>query len=134
MSLSKKQRSFVDRYLETLNAKQSALDVGYAESVAHNAAVIVLGSTSVRQEIENRLVAITEENALMFVQGARKAIRVLLEIIDDPEAPASAKVAACKEILDRGSHIARFGLEGEVGSAVSEAARKFDHILSRFKK
>jgi len=125
------QRSFVDHYLETFNARQSAISAGYADSVVRNATVDVLGSDQVKQEIENRLTALTEENARIFVKGSRKAISALIKIIDDPEASDGAKVSACKEILDRGAHFARLGLEG-VGGEASEAARTFDHILRRY--
>lgn len=48
--LDDRQKKFADRYIETGNAKQSALDAGYSESTAHQASKM-LRNPSIRAYI-----------------------------------------------------------------------------------
>ena len=134
MSLTKRQILFINHYLQTFNARESALQAGYSQTTADSATANILGSDAVKREIENRLAFVTEENARIFISAARKAIKVLLKILEDPKAAAGTKVAAAREILDRGAHIKRLGLDVGMEGEISEAARKFDHILTRFNR
>lgn len=65
--LDDRQKKFADRYIETGNAKQSALDAGYSESTAHQASKM-LRNPSIRayigqitKEFDNDKVADQEE-------------------------------------------------------------------------
>ena len=134
MSLTKRQLAFINHYLMTFNARESALLAGYKETTADNATKNILGSGVVKKEIENRLAFVTEENARIFISAARKAIKVLVDILENPNAAPGTKVTAAREILDRGMHIKRLGLDIGMEGEISEAARKFDHILTRFNR
>ena len=132
MSLTKRQLAFINHYLMTFNAKESALLAGYSPTSAKRASVDILSSDTVKREIENRLALVTEENARIFINATRKAIDVLIDILEDPDAAAGTKVAAAREILDRGAQIKRLGIDIGMEGEISEAARKFDHILTRY--
>lgn len=97
--LTKLQKRFIEEYLRTGNARQSAITAGYSEQTADNATLDILGSISVRQEIDRRQEMIRKAYVDKLVKGGEKAIKALLEVAENGK--HGARVAAAREILDR---------------------------------
>ncbi len=93
--LSLKQRKFIDKYLETGNATQSALNVYDTE---YNTARAIgsenLSKPAIYQEIQSRI----QEDS----KRARERMRELIESEDD----LRVSYLASKDVLDRAGHVA----------------------------
>ncbi len=59
--LNAKQKAFVDAYLRTRNATQSAITAGYSSASAHVNGPRLLENASVKAEIESRLSEVRKE-------------------------------------------------------------------------
>ena len=60
--LTAKQRNFIDHYLITFNALQSALEAGYAESTALKESYKMLANPKIREELDRRMKEINDAN------------------------------------------------------------------------
>ncbi len=79
-------------------ATEAALNAGYADTAegAERAAAFLLGSSRISR-------VITGEIKARFDTAAAAAFATLLEVCSNPKAPASARIAAATEILNRSS-------------------------------
>jgi phage terminase small subunit len=68
MTLTKKQRIFIDEYLKTWNGAGSARKAGYSERSVYEIAVALLANVNVRKEIDERL-ASSHMSANEVLQG-----------------------------------------------------------------
>ena len=96
------QREFVTNYIANgfKNAKGAALEAGAAPSTAKNAYENFLGSPVVKAEIDaiRQMLRAASRDRLLGV--ADKAVREIEAVLDDEEAPATAKVSAAKALLE----------------------------------
>jgi len=100
-TLTEKQKKFAAAYVLSGSARGAALEAGYADSVADNAYREVLGSDAVKETISKLQEEAKEETIKALAASSRRAVAVLVEIVENEKAPASARVRACVELLDR---------------------------------
>ena len=96
--LSPRQAAFVTEYLKSDNATQAAIRAGYGAANADVTAARLLKRRLVREAIEQ---AKTDLFAL-FRQEAYQSLRTLVALRDDPDTPASVRLRASQDLLDRG--------------------------------
>lgn len=113
--LSVKQQKFADKYIETGNATQSAIDAGYSKKTAAVIASENLTKPNIREYIDNRM----KEAASKRIMSAQEALELLTRIANGEEletkvvgTPFGAesvkvppdpktKIAAVRELLKR---------------------------------
>jgi hypothetical protein len=96
LDLTPKEARFLAGLLNGLTIKQSAIEAGISERSAFR----YLKNEDVQRylrDASNRVLAESERRLLL---GSSKAIDVLLEILDDPDASASVRLKASIAILD----------------------------------
>lgn len=101
--LTKLQKRFIEEYTRNgfRNAKGAALKAGYSDNTADEAWRAVLGSDTVREEIEKIKEEIRQRLRDCLVSEAEKSVEILVKIRDSKKSPAGVRVAAAKDILDR---------------------------------
>jgi len=116
MGLTEKQQKFIDEYMKTGNARQSALTAGYSESSADNASVRMLGSSAVKEEIKLRQNILREKYAHQLFMLGQKAVNTLLAVLKDDTAKNKDKIKTAQDILDRIGviHAKQLEITGEV--------------------
>jgi phage terminase small subunit len=60
--LNAKQKKFVDEYVRSRNATQSAINAGYSSATAHVQGPRLLGNVSVKAELDKRLAHVRDES------------------------------------------------------------------------
>ena len=86
MALSKKQRLFIDNYLQCWNATQAAKDAGYSERTAYSIGPENLNKPEIAEEVERRLAesAMSADEALDRLGNiARNSIEEFIDIDED---------------------------------------------------
>ena len=99
--LTTKQETFARAYVASGSARGAALEAGYSQSVADNATREVLGSTAVSKRVSELREETRKQVALSLAGAAQRAVRCLVEIVEDADSPATARVAAANSLLDR---------------------------------
>lgn len=115
MKLTPKQKKFVDEYIKTGNATQSAIEAGYSKKYANTNAPKLLQNTTLKQYIEkcmaeiasNRVMSYTEAVELLtsIARGEEKETVVVATPVSvekvEKEADLKTRISALKEILKR---------------------------------
>ena len=101
--LTKKQSLFVEHYLQSANAKESAERAGCAPSVAKNAYREILGSTAVQRAVAEGIVSLQQAAHKRLAIGVEKMLTTLEGIAEDPTVAAGIRVQAANSWLDRAS-------------------------------
>src|SRR3989304_6948210 len=83
MGLSRKQRVFVDAYLEIWNATEAARRAGYAEHTARQQGSRLLTNVDIAQELERRIEELTMSANEVLVRMAAQARADVGEFMDD---------------------------------------------------
>jgi len=98
--LSPRQARFVTEYLKSDNATQAAIAAGYGAANADVTAARLLQRRQVREALD------TAKGDLfaLFRQEAYANLKTLVAIRDDPEAPASVRLRAAQDLLDRAGY------------------------------
>lgn len=96
--LSPRQAAFVTEYLKSGNATQAAIRAGYGSANADVTAARLLKRRLVREAIEQA----KEDLFALFRQEAYQSLRTLITLRDDPDTPASVRLRASQDLLDRG--------------------------------
>ena len=97
MSLPLNHDDFATAYVANGgNATQAAITAGYSPTSARQQAYKLTRNATVQRLIRE------EQQRVIGGRLCSKALQVLEQIMDDPEAPVGARVDACKTILDRG--------------------------------
>jgi Terminase small subunit len=99
--LNDQQAAFVIHYLKTGKMKESAIAAGYSEKAASQRAYKLMKNPKILEAIRairQELVADIREK---FVQDAYQARKLLLEIMNDPEAPAGLRASIARDFLNR---------------------------------
>ena len=115
MRLNEKQRKFVDEYLRTGNAMQSAITAGYSDNYAKAQSSKLLENVGIKSYLTERRKEI-ESNRIMSAQQALELLTKIAKgeeketvIVSSPdgvyqskkEADLKTRIAAVKEILKR---------------------------------
>lgn len=100
MSLDARQKRFAKEYAESLNMYQSAINAGYSESYAKSSSYKLLDIVGMKDEIERIRAEEQDKVQKRFAIGASKAIKWMLEAIDDDEVPPTVKQTITKNLLD----------------------------------
>lgn len=103
-NLNERQLKFAERYVETGKKQQSAIDAGYAEAGAHVTASELLKNPKVQEAIQELREARQADMRNRFVTEAENAMKVMLEIMNDPEEKGQTRYNAAKDILDRAGY------------------------------
>ena len=99
-NVTPRQQQFVQEYLRTGNATQSAVAAGYGSANADVTAARLLK----RPLIQCALDAAKKDLHALFMAEAYDSLRTLVAIRDDPDAPASARLRAAQDLLDRAGY------------------------------
>ncbi|MEK4108132.1 terminase small subunit [Paenibacillus sp. FSL R10-2791] len=96
---------FVTEYLKNgNNATQAAISAGYSEKTAYSQGSRLLKSVEVQQYLNKTEQSLNRDLRQIFAEDAVEAYKVLKEIMLKPEAMDKDRIAAAKDILDRGGY------------------------------
>ncbi|MEK4185657.1 terminase small subunit [Paenibacillus sp. FSL L8-0494] len=96
---------FVTEYLKNgNNATQAAISAGYSEKTAYSQGSRLLKSVEVQQYLNKTEQNLNRDLRQIFAEDAVEAYKVLKEIMLKPEAMDKDRIAAAKDILDRGGY------------------------------
>lgn len=115
MSLTAKQRKFIDNYVESGNATQAAIDAGYSKKTARQVGTENLAKPYIKSEIDKRMkeiesekIAKADEVLQFYTSVLRAEIEETVAVgtpdgVDTVEVPPNikARLAAGKEIMKR---------------------------------
>ena len=104
MSIDARQKKFAREYAQSLNAYQSAIKAGYSESYAKSSSYKLLDIVGISQEIERIREEELDKVQKRFAIGATKAIKWMLESLEDDEVPPTVKSNVAKNLLDYAGH------------------------------
>ncbi|MEQ8510444.1 MAG: terminase small subunit [Rhodospirillaceae bacterium] len=93
-----KRDRFVQEYIATGNARQSAISAGVPEKSASVVAYKWLRNREITDVIRSGM-------DQMLRTMAPKALNVIAELIEDPKVPASIRLGACRDVLDRANYV-----------------------------
>lgn len=99
IELTKKERELVDDYLHTGDWLLSAINGGYPKTEAKALAKAASNSPAM-------LAAVYVEIGKRLVEGAAVGFKVVLDMAKDPDAHPKLRLAAAKELLKLGGHVA----------------------------
>jgi phage terminase small subunit len=100
--LTTKQIRFVEEYIRNGgNGKQAAISAGYSENTAESQASRMLRKVKVQNALKERRSQIQQELRDYFIGDALTARKVMVQILNDPEATHKDKLTAAKDLLDR---------------------------------
>ena len=100
MTLDGRQKKFAKEYAESLNMYQSAINAGYSESYAKSSSYKLLDIVGMEDEIERIRAEEQDKVQKRFAIGASKAIKWMIEAIDDDDVPPTVKQTVTKNLLD----------------------------------
>ncbi|MEY2195738.1 terminase small subunit [Neobacillus sp. BF23-41] len=118
--LTRKQQAFVLEYIKDHNATQAAIRAGYSKRRASEIGYQLLQKTTVLGAINALQEEIQQQLKMQFVQDAIKAREVLYEVMVNPNSSDRDRIAAAKDLLDRGGFkpTERKELSGSRGAAI----------------
>ncbi|MCM3256091.1 terminase small subunit [Priestia aryabhattai] len=127
--LNDKQQAFVQEYVRTNNATQSAITAGYSKKTAKEIGYQLINNPLVKEAIDT-----VRHDHDLFMQaqfrcGAVEAYDALISIVRDPDANQQHKVSAAKDILDRAGYKATIKTENSVEVSYNDQAFKLDAKL-----
>ena len=102
--LTEKQQAFAEHYVTCNSAREAAKRAGYAESVCKNAYREVLGSNAVQERISELREEVRAEVKQRLAHAAAKAVKYLEAVVEDEDAPHTARVRAADSLLDRSGY------------------------------
>ena len=100
--LTEMQERFVEEFLRNGgDAANAARVAGYSEYTSRNAYREVMGSATVRTELDSRLEELRHEAMSVLGANIRKVVDELLRMGLDPETPSSVRERCLRTALDR---------------------------------
>ena len=99
--LTERQLRFVDEYVLTGNAMQSAIRAGYSEKYAKSNSYKLLENVGIKNLIEERREKAEEQLRQRFSFDAEVARRIMFQLMKDDNAPEAVRLSAAKDFLDR---------------------------------
>lgn len=122
MSLNHRQRSFAKNIAAGMGKSAAAAAAGYAKD---NPASLAVTACRMLKNPEILRAAHAEREARLAGPMASKALATLEGVMDNPDAPAPAKVAAARWILEAAGHgIESRRLEARIGDADEHAPHR----------
>lgn len=103
-ALTPRQLIFVQEYIKSRNGTQAAIKAGYSPKSAEVQASRLLKKDKIRKHLEKVQDQINRDLREIFVEDAVKAYEVLLNIMNDPEAPHKVRLTAARDLLDRAGY------------------------------
>ena len=103
-ALTPRQLIFVQEYIKSRNGTQAAIKAGYSPKSAEVQASRLLKNDKIRKHLEKVQDQINRDLREIFVEDAVKAYEVLLNIMNDPEAPHKVRLTAARDLLDRAGY------------------------------
>ncbi|WP_339197856.1 terminase small subunit [Paenibacillus sp. FSL P4-0176] len=96
---------FVTEYIKNGgNGTAAAIAAGYSEKSAYSQASRLLKSVEVQQYLNNTQQSINKDLRMMFAEDAVKAYKVMLEIMQSPNAMDKDRLVAARDLLDRAGY------------------------------
>jgi phage terminase small subunit len=95
---------FVTEYIKSGNATQAAIAAGYSEKTAYSQGSRLLKNVEVQQYLNKTTQNLNRDLRTIFTEDAVEAYTVLKEIMLKPDALDKDRIAAAKDILDRGGY------------------------------
>ena len=99
--LTERQLRFVDEYVLTGNAMQSAIRAGYSEKYAKSNSYKLLENVGIKNLIEERREKAEEQLRQRFSFDAEVARKIMFQLMKDDNAPEAVRLSAAKDFLDR---------------------------------
>lgn len=104
MTLSEKQRRFVEEYIKDYNATQAALRAGYSKKTASTSGYRNTKNDEIQQAIKERQEEIRTQLQQQFSSDAVVARKIMFDIMQDDDAPENVRLSAAKDFLDRAGY------------------------------
>jgi hypothetical protein len=96
---------FVTEYIKNgNNATHAAISAGYSEKTASSQGSRLLKSVEVQQFLNTTQQNLNRDLRTMFTEDAVKAYRVLVEIMEKPDAADKDRLVAARDLLDRAGY------------------------------
>ena len=99
--LTERQLRFVDEYVLTGNAMQSAIRAGYSEKYAKSNSYKLLENVGIKNLIEERREKAEEQLRQRFSFDAEVARKIMFQLMKDDSTPEAVRLSAAKDFLDR---------------------------------
>jgi len=122
-SLNKRQRAFVDAYLEEPNNTRAALRAGYAESAAHVQGHRLITNDKVAAAIQREMDA-RAKRAQLTADYVLQGIKATTEACADPSSETWNPTAALKGYELLGKHMRLFGVEDKSPTTINVLINK----------
>ena len=121
-SLTEMQKSFVDNFSQTGNAKQSAIKAGYSEATAEQQA------HNLKKQLSNE---IDEATKKLMSSHVPLAVDKLKDLISNPKISASVQLGAVNSLLDRSGYQTITKIEDVTGRKTDgELREELRHLLN----
>lgn len=104
MALTEKQKNFVEEYVKDYNATQAAIRAGYSERTASTSGYRNTNNDEILKAIEIRQKEIRDQLQQQFSSDAVVARKIMLDIMQDDDAPENVRLSAAKDFLDRAGY------------------------------
>lgn len=104
MALTEKQKNFVEEYVKDYNATQAAIRAGYSERTASTSGYRNTNNDEILKAIEIRQKEIRDQLQRQFSSDAVVARKIMLDIMQDDDAPENVRLSAAKDFLDRAGY------------------------------
>lgn len=101
--MTERQRQFVEEFiiLKCRNATQAAINAGYSEKTAYSIASENLKKPEIRDYLDRRKKELAEKLRQDLFFDAIDARRIMVSILNDPDASDKDKLTAARDFLDR---------------------------------
>lgn len=100
-NLTERQKKFIDAYIKCGNGTLAAVKAGYSENSARITASKLLTKANIQKCLKEHRSRIQQELREQFVGDALVARKVMLKILNDPDASDKDKLTAARDLLDR---------------------------------
>ena len=113
---------FVTEFIKSGNATQAAIAAGYSEKTAYSQGSRLLKNDEVQQYLNKTKQNLNRDLRQIFAEDAVEAYKVLKDIMLDPDAMDKDRIAAAKDILDRGGYkpVERMSADLQVGVTITD--------------
>lgn len=105
--MTDQQELFAIEYARTGNATQAAISAGYAEEHASNQGYRLTRNDEVMKKVEEIRSQMAEELRVRMASEASAAFKVMVGIMNDPDAKDADRLKAATEVMDRSGFGAR---------------------------
>lgn len=117
--LSDKQLMFVEEYLKDGNATQAAMRSGYSEKTAYRSGYMNIKNVQIQEMLDKRRGELRDQLQKQFTGDAVLARRVLVDIMNDPDANENVKAKVAIDFLDRAGFKAQEKVEHSGGMTIN---------------